>query len=61
MKRVIRVAPEDRAKAWGLLIRQSAGTALRDLTFVVSEEAIQAFEPAGVRWADAVEIDVRML
>ena len=49
MRVVIQVAKKDRAKAWGILVRHSAGTALPDRTFIVSEEAVKALRAEGVK------------
>jgi hypothetical protein len=48
----IRVAAKDCPKAWGLLVRNGAGTALPDRVFVVSPEAAQALAKAGVDFAE---------
>ena len=50
MKVVIQVAEADDAKAWALLQRHSAGAALPNRTFVVSDEAADALRQAGVRF-----------
>ena len=52
MKIVIQVQPRDSAKAWAMLVRHSAGVALPDRVFVVSEEAVRALRKAGVRFAE---------
>ena len=44
MKIVIQVSPRDSAKAWALLVRHSPGVALPDGVFVISQEAVRAFE-----------------
>jgi hypothetical protein len=48
MNIVIRVADKDRARAWGLLVRHSPGTALPNNTFIVSESAIRGLRSAGI-------------
>ncbi len=48
MRITIQVAARDSAKAWGLLVRHSPGTALPEHVFVVSEEALSALREAGV-------------
>jgi hypothetical protein len=52
MKVVIQVGAKDGAKAWGLLVRQSAGTALPNRTFIVCEEAVRELRKAGVRFTE---------
>ncbi|MEX0717151.1 MAG: hypothetical protein WD066_11205 [Planctomycetaceae bacterium] len=52
MKTVIQVAARDSAKAWGLLVRHSPGTALPNRTFVVSPEALRALRDAGVAFVE---------
>jgi hypothetical protein len=52
MRVVIQVAAKDRNKAWALLVRHSAGTALADGTFIVSEEAVRALRQAGMRFRE---------
>jgi hypothetical protein len=37
MKVVIQIAARDNAKAWSILVRHSAGTALPNRTFIVSD------------------------
>src|SRR5215210_1889016 len=44
---VIRVAEQDRARAWGILVRHSPGTALPNNTFLVSEGAARRLRGAG--------------
>jgi hypothetical protein len=46
---VIQVAKKDRAKAWGILVRHSPGTALPNHTFIISDEALKALRDAGVK------------
>jgi hypothetical protein len=48
---VIQVSPKDIARAWGLLVRHSAGTALPNRTFVVSREAARALRRERVKFA----------
>jgi hypothetical protein len=48
----IKAAAKDCAKAWGLLVRNAAGTALPDRTFVVSAEAVQALAKAGIAFTE---------
>jgi hypothetical protein len=50
MKTVIQVSESDDAKAWAVLQRHSAGVALPNRTFVVSDEAAQALRVAGVHF-----------
>jgi hypothetical protein len=45
---VIRVSDKDRARAWGLLVRHSPGTALPNNTFIVSEAAVRALRRDGI-------------
>jgi hypothetical protein len=52
MKVVIQVAARDNAKAWSILVRHSAGTALPNRTFIVSDDAIRALREAGVRFTE---------
>jgi MoaA/NifB/PqqE/SkfB family radical SAM enzyme len=52
MKVVIQVAAKDSAKAWGILVRHSPGTALPNRTFIVSEEAARALREAGVKFTE---------
>ena len=52
MRVVIQVAPKHTAKAWGVLVRHSPGTALPNRTFLVSEEALQALHKAGVKFRE---------
>jgi hypothetical protein len=48
MRITIRVAAKDNARAWGLLVRHSAGTALPSKVFVVSEEALGKLQREGI-------------
>jgi hypothetical protein len=48
MNIIVRIAAKDNAKAWGLLVRHSPGTALPNRTFVISEEAVKALRKAGI-------------
>ena len=50
MKLVIQVAEADDAKAWAVLQRHSAGLALPNRTFVISEEAAEALRRTEVRF-----------
>jgi len=52
MKVVLRVAAKDSARAWAVLVRHSAGTALPDRTFIVSEEAARALREAGIEFKE---------
>lgn len=49
MRVIIQVSKKDRAKAWGILVRHSAGTALPDRIFIVSEDAVKALRAEGVK------------
>lgn len=49
---IIQVAKSDRAKAWDLLLEHSAGTALPDRTFIVSEGAARALRKVGVKFTE---------
>lgn len=49
---VIRVADKDRARARGFLVRHSAGTALPDNTYVVSEAAARDMRSAGIEFTE---------
>jgi len=50
MKIVIQVLAEERARAWGVLVRHSPGTALPNGTFVVSEDAARALRRARINF-----------
>jgi hypothetical protein len=52
MRVTIQIAAPDYAKAWGLFVRHSAGTALPERIFVVSEEAVQALRVAGIGFTE---------
>ena len=52
MKVVIQVPPEDRARAWGVLVRHSPGTALPNGTFLVSEDAARALRRARINFTE---------
>ncbi len=52
MQLVIRVAAKDRARAWGLLVRHSAGTALPDRVFIISASAARALRTAGIEFTE---------
>jgi len=49
---VIRVAEQDRARAWGILVRHSPGTALPNNTFLVSEGAARRLRGAGIEFTE---------
>ncbi|HEV3142953.1 MAG TPA: hypothetical protein VGZ47_03615 [Gemmataceae bacterium] len=49
MKVVVQVSAKDSAKAWGVLVRHSPGMALRDRTFIISEDAWRDLVQAGVK------------
>ena len=48
---VVQIAAAHSAKAWGILVRHSAGTALPKRTFVVSETAVRALRAARVKFS----------
>jgi hypothetical protein len=50
MKHVIQIAPEDDARAWGILVRHSPGIALPNRIVIVSDEAVRTLREAGVRF-----------
>lgn len=50
MHTVIKVSKKDSAKAWGILVRHSAGQGLPNHTFVISDKAVQALKAAGVKF-----------
>lgn len=50
MKVVIQVSAEDRARAWGVLVRHSPGTALPNGTFLISEDAGRALRRARINF-----------
>jgi hypothetical protein len=52
MKIVIRVTDQDRARAWGFLVRHSAGTALPNNTFIVSDLAVVGLRNAGIDFTE---------
>lgn len=52
MKVVIQVSAEDRARAWGVLVRHSPGTALPNGTFLISEDAARALRRARVNFSE---------
>ena len=52
MRVVIQVTKKDRAKAVGVLLRHSPGTALPDRVFIVSEKAAQALRDQGVKFKE---------
>jgi len=49
---VIRVSDKDRARAWGLLVRHSPGTALPNSTFIVTDAAARALRRAGIEFTE---------
>ena len=49
MRVVIQVSEKDSARVWGILVRHSAGTALPNRTFVVSDAAVRALREANVK------------
>lgn len=51
MKVVIQVSAEDRARAWGVLVRHSPGTALPNGTFLISEDAARALRRARINFS----------
>ncbi|MCI0378056.1 MAG: hypothetical protein L0215_10640 [Gemmataceae bacterium] len=56
MKVVIQIASKDKAKAWDILVRHSAGIALRNRIFIVSQEAARALKKARVKF-DVIATD----
>lgn len=52
MRIVIQVSARDVTKAWATLVRHSAGVALPNRTFIVSEAAIRALRKNGVRFSE---------
>ena len=52
MRVVVQVAAKDSARAGVMLVRHSAGTALRNRTFIISEEAVRALREAGVKFTE---------
>lgn len=52
MKIVIRVSDQDRARAWGFLVRNSPGTALPNNTFIVSDLAVVGLRNAGIEFTE---------
>ena len=53
MRIVIRLSQDEEAKALPILLRHSAGTALPDRTYVITEDAARKLRQAGV---DFVEV-----
>jgi hypothetical protein len=53
---VVQIAKKDSAKAWALLVRHSAGTALPDRTFVVTDNAVRALREAGVKLKEIARV-----
>lgn len=53
---VVQIAKKDSAKAWALLVRHSAGTALPDRTFVVTDDAVRALREAGVKLKEIARV-----
>ena len=49
---VIRVSDQDRARAWGFLVRHSPGTALPNNTFLVSAAAARGLRDAGIEFME---------
>lgn len=49
---VIQVSAKDKAKAWGILVRHSMGTALPNRTFIISDDAARELRTAGVRFKE---------
>jgi hypothetical protein len=58
MNVVVRISARDKAKAWGLLVRHSQGTALPNRTFVVSENAVRALREAGIKFTEISREDI---
>jgi hypothetical protein len=56
---VIRVANKDRARARGLLVRHSPGTALPDNTYIVSEAAARDLRSAGIEFTEVSRDEVK--
>jgi hypothetical protein len=52
MRVIIKVAKKDSAKAWGVIVRHSAATALPGRIFIVSPGAAQALRDSGVRFKE---------
>jgi hypothetical protein len=52
MRLIIQVAARDHARAWAVLVRHSAGTALPDRTFIVTDQAAIALRNAGVSFRE---------
>lgn len=52
MNVVIRVSDSDRARAWGFLVRHSAGTALPNNTFIVTNTAARGLRDAGIEFEE---------
>jgi len=52
MNVVIRVVNEDRARAWGFLVRHSPGTALPNNTFIVSDIAARGLRDSGIEFVE---------
>ena len=52
MRIVIQVAVRDDSKAWDLLQRHSAGVALPNRTYIVSEDASRALTRAGIHFTE---------
>jgi hypothetical protein len=49
---VIQVAEKDHARAWGVIVRHSAGIALPERIFLVSEKAAVALRAAGIAFSE---------
>jgi hypothetical protein len=52
MKRVIQVAEADDVRAWAMLVRHSAGVALPNRTFVISDQAVEALRREGIHFVE---------
>lgn len=50
MKHVIQIAPDDDARAWGILVRHSPGIALPNRIVIVSDEAVKTLREAGIHF-----------
>jgi hypothetical protein len=63
MRIVVQIDPRHCAKAWGLLVRHSHGTALPNRTFIISAEAARALRRAGIKFTaisrDGVEFGAK--
>ena len=52
MKIVIQIAASDDARAWEMLQRHSAGVALPNRTYIVSEESVAALRKLSIRFTE---------